>query len=140
MTTTNKNFKVRHGLTVAAEGITFSDGSTQTTAASGGGGGVTVDNTFPATPSDGDLFFYTNNSRLHVYNSGTWYVLANFEDLTNVTEHNHYTGVGESGLLKDVYSYNGNGVVLPSILESWSPIDGGSPSDTYVLSIDGGGV
>jgi hypothetical protein len=38
VTTTNKNFKVRHGLTVAAEGITFSDGSTQTTAASGGGG------------------------------------------------------------------------------------------------------
>jgi hypothetical protein len=46
--TTDKNFKVKRGLTVAAEGITFSDGSTLVSAEGLGGAGA-VDGGSPSS-------------------------------------------------------------------------------------------
>jgi hypothetical protein len=131
--TTTKNFKVTRGLTVATEGITFSDGSVQTTASSGGSS-LTVDSTFPGSPTNGALHLDTVSNRIYYYYGSQWYAIANHDDTLNVTEHTHNT----QGFLGDTYLYSGNGVTLPAVLDSWSPLDGGSPSSTYDVTIDGG--
>ncbi|NDB81632.1 MAG: hypothetical protein EB127_02600 [Alphaproteobacteria bacterium] len=133
MATTTKNFKVTRGLTVATEGITFSDGSVQTTASSGGSS-LTVDSIFPGSPTNGALHLDTVSNRIYYYYASQWYAIANHDDTLNVTEHTHNT----QGFLGDTYLYSGNGVTLPAVLDSWSPLDGGSPSSTYDVTIDGG--
>lgn len=132
MATTTKNFKVTRGLTVAAEGITFSDGSTQTTA--GGGSSLTIAATFPGSPSNGAMHLDTVSNRIYYYYGSQWYAIANYDDTLNVTEHTHTP----QGFLGDTYLYNGNGVTLPAVLDSWSPLDGGTPSSSYDVIIDGG--
>lgn len=132
MATTTKNFKVTRGLTVAAEGITFSDGSTQTTA--GGGSSLTIAATFPGSPSNGAMHLDTVSNRIYYYYGSQWYAIANYDDTLNVTEHTHTP----QGFLGDTYLYNGNGVILPAVLDSWSPLDGGTPSSSYDVIIDGG--
>lgn len=49
MATTDRNFKVKRGLTVAAEGITFSDGSTLVSAEGLGGSAGAVDGGSPSS-------------------------------------------------------------------------------------------
>ena len=132
MATTTKNFKVTRGLTVAAEGITFSDGSTQTTA--GGGSSLTIAATFPGSPSNGAMHLDTVSNRIYYYYGSQWYAIANYDDTLNVTEHTHTP----QGFLGDTYLYSGNGVTLPAVLDSWSPLDGGTPSSSYDVIIDGG--
>ena len=133
MATTTKNFKVTRGLTVATEGITFSDGSVQTTASSGGSS-LTIDSTFPGSPTNGALHLDTVSNRIYYYYGSQWYAIANHDDTLNVTEHTHNT----QGFLGDTYLYSGNGVTLPAVLDSWSPLDGGTPSSSYDVIIDGG--
>lgn len=130
--TTTRNFKVTRGLTVAAEGITFSDGSTQTTA--GGGSSLTIAATFPGSPSNGAMHLDTVSNRIYYYYGSQWYAIANHDDTLNVTEHTH----NPQGFLGDTYLYSGNGVTLPAVLDSWSPLDGGTPSSSYDVIIDGG--
>jgi hypothetical protein len=130
--TTTRNFKVTRGLTVAAEGITFSDGSTQTTA--GGGSSLTIAATFPGSPSNGAMHLDTVSNRIYYYYGSQWYAIANYDDTLNVTEHTHTP----QGFLGDTYLYSGNGVTLPAVLDSWSPLDGGTPSSSYDVIIDGG--
>lgn len=133
MATTTKNFKVTRGLTVATEGITFSDGSVQTTAG-GGGSSLTVAATFPSSPTNGALHLDTVSNRIYYYYGSQWYAIANHDDTLNVTDHTH----NAQGFLGDTYLYNGNGVTLPAVLDSWSPLDGGTPSSSYDVIIDGG--
>jgi hypothetical protein len=135
--TTNRNFNVKRGLTVAAEGITFSDGSTLTTAEGVGGGGgtsLTIDNVFPSTPSNGAMHLDTVSNRIYYYYGSQWYAIANHDDTLSVTEHTHTA----QGFIGDTYLYSGNGVTLPAVLDSWSPLDGGTPSSSYDVIIDGG--
>lgn len=134
MATFNKDFKIKRGLTVSSEGITFSNGSVQTVASDGGGAGLTVDSVFPGSPSNGSMHLDTVSNRVFYYYDNQWYSMANHDDTLNVTEHTH----NSSGFVENIYQYNGNGVVLPNILDSWSPLDGGVPSSTYSLVIDGG--
>ena len=92
MATTNRDFKVKHGLSVA-EGGTFGQAvivgtPTENTHATtkayvdslSGSSTVTVGATAPATPSNGQLWFDTVTERLQVYYDGTWSPMASLED------------------------------------------------------------
>lgn len=115
MATTNRDFVVKNGLKVAT-GITFSDGTVQTTAASG----VPYGSTFPENPTTASLFFNTSNGKLYVF-FGNWIELA-------------YATDPESSLFID----GGN----PSTTVFARTFDGGTPSETYTgpsdTFIDGG--
>ena len=133
MATNNKDFVVKQGLKVAT-GVTFPDNSVQTTAFTGSA--LTVGSSFPGSPSNGQMHLDTNTNRVYYYNSSSWYAMANYDDTNTVVDHNHYTGIDESGLVKDIYQYQGNGPVGPWLGTS---LDGGSPGTiVFEMSIDGG--
>lgn len=114
MTTTNKDFAVKQGIRVAT-GVTFPDNSVQTTAYTGQGATLTVGTTFPESPSNGQLFLYTVTERIYYYLNSTWTPIASYLDAQNPID--------------------GNGIVYPDL---YALLDGGSPSTTYSLVIDGG--
>ena len=87
-------------------------GSTQTTASSGGG--LIVDSVFPNSPSNGQMHLNTVSNRIYYYYGSQWYAIANHDDMQlNLVEHSH----GDGGFIQDIYSYNGNGVSLPLVLD-----------------------
>jgi hypothetical protein len=134
-TTTNKDFVVKQGLKVST-GVTFPDNSVQTTAFTGSA--ITVASSFPGSPSNGAMHLDTNTNRIYYYYNSTWSAMANYDDTSSVTDHTHYTGIDESGFIKDIYEYQGNGVTGPWLGTS---LDGGTPATTsFAMVIDGGGV
>jgi len=133
--TTNKDFVVKAGLKVAT-GVTFPDSSVQTTAFTGNA--LTVGSTFPVSPSNGNLFLYTETNRVYYYYNSEWYALANFDDTATVQEHTHDTSIGGGGFVDDIYQYAGDGVAGPWLGTS---LDGGTPATTsFAFVIDGGAV
>ena len=129
MATNNKDFVVKQGIKVAT-GVTFPDNSVQTTAFTGSA--ITVGSSFPGTPSNGAMHLDTNTNRIYYYYSSTWYAMANYDDTSSVTDHNH----DSDGFVKDVYQYQGNGVTGPWLGTS---LDGGTPATTsFAMVIDGG--
>ena len=151
MATTNRDFKVKHGLSVA-EGGTF--GSTVTvgtptqnthattklyvdtaTAASS----VSVSATAPVSPSNGQLWFDTATQRIHVYYSGTWSPMATLEDAEVLQEHIHDTAIDGTGLIattfKDGGFYNDPGSLYSAGLYNTSVWDetwiGGEATEVY---------
>jgi hypothetical protein len=132
--TNNKDFVVKQGLKVAT-GVTFPDNSVQTTAFTGSA--ITVGSSFPGSPSSGAMHLDTNTNRIYYYYSSTWYAMANYDDTASVTDHSHNSGIDENGLVKDIYSYNGNGVSGPWLGTS---LDGGTPATSSFASIIDGGT
>ena len=129
MATTNKDFVVKQGLKVAT-GVTFPDNSVQTTAFTGSA--ISVGSTFPVSPSNGAMHLDTNTNRIYYFYNSTWYAMANYDDTSSVTDHNH----NADGFVEDIYQYQGNGPVGPWLGTS---LDGGSPSTTsFATVIDGG--
>lgn len=133
-TTTNKDFVVKQGLKVAT-GVTFPDNSVQTTAFTGSA--ITVASSFPGSPSSGAMHLDTNTNRIYYYYNSTWSAIANYDDTSTVVDHNHYTGIDESGFIKDVYQYQGNGVSGPWLGTS---LDGGTPATSSFASVIDGGT
>jgi hypothetical protein len=132
-TRTNKDFVVKQGLKVAT-GVTFPDNSVQTTAFTGSA--ITVGGSFPGSPLNGAMHLDTNTNRIYYYYASTWSAMANYDDTSSITDHTHYTGIDESGFVKDVYQYQGNGVSGPWLGTS---LDGGTPATTsFAMVIDGG--
>ena len=110
-TTTNKDFVVKQGLKVAT-GVTFPDNTVQSTAA------LTVGTTFPATPSNGQLFLYTVTERIYYYLNSEWNPIATYLDAQS--------------------EYNGNGITYPTL---FARLNGGAPNTTFtnaLPSADGG--
>ena len=114
MATTNKDFVVKAGLKVAT-GVIVPDNTTQTTAFTGGG--LTVGSSFPASPSNGDLFLYTTTERIYFYYNAEWNPLATYFDAQS--------------------EYDGNGMTYPTL---FAKLNGGAPNSTYTAlpSADGG--
>ena len=103
MATTNRDFRVKHGINVA-EGGTF--GSTVTVATPTENthaatklyvdtavGTPTVPTTQPVSPVNGDLWFDTLTERVHVYYGSQWIAIATLEDAETLQDHIHDTAI-----------------------------------------------
>ena len=151
MSTINRDFKVKHGLSVA-EGGTFGSPvtvgtPTQNTHATtkayvdsvAGAAGVTVGNTAPGTPSNGNLWFDTLTERVHIYYDSEWIPIATLQDAETLSDHIHDTSIDGSGLIVSTFvsggAYNEPGYLVSAGLyntESWEETwIGGEATDNF---------
>ena len=151
MATSNKDFKVKHGLNVTNGGIfggtvtvaTPTENVHATTKAYvdtvAGSAGVTVSGTAPVSPSNGNLWFDTLTERIHVYYGSAWVAIATLEDAEIVTDHIHDTAIDGSGLIVSTFvsggAYNEPGVLIDAEYyntASWeNTYDGGIAIDNF---------
>lgn len=130
MATTNKDFVVKAGLKVAT-GVTFPDGSVQTSAATA----VNVGSSFPVSPTNGQMHFNTGTGKLYYYYNSEWTALADYADTQNIINHTH----DQQGFVDNTYPYDGNSPTFPAFV--WESLDGGSPSTaSWDMTIDAGAV
>ena len=151
MSTTNRDFKVKHGLSVA-EGGTFGQAVTvgTPTLSTHATTKEYVDNkevlvaqgsTAPSAEnsSNGELFIDTAENRLMFYYNGQWNTLALLDDTIEIAQHIHDTSIGGTGLIvstfKDAGFYNEAGAEEDAGFyntNSWSvTYDGGIATEVY---------
>ena len=117
MTTTNRDFKVKHGLDVAQGGtfggtVVVATPTENTHAATKlyvdtAVGSPIIGTTQPASPVNGNLWFDTLTERLHIYYSGQWVAISNLEDSERLQDHIHDTAIDGSGLVVSVFVSGG---------------------------------
>ena len=118
MTTTNRDFKVKHGLDVA-QGGTFGGTVTVGTPTENAHattklyvdsavGTPTIGTTQPASPASGNLWFDTVTERVHIYYGGQWVAIANLEDSEVLQDHIHDTAIDGSGLVVSMFVSGGS--------------------------------
>ena len=115
MATTNRDFRVKHGINVA-EGGTF--GGTVTVAtptenthaatklyvdSAVGSPSIPVSGTAPVSPENGDLWFDTLTQRIQVYYNSQWVAIATLEDAETLQDHIHDTSIDGSGLVVSIF-------------------------------------
>ena len=126
MATTNRDFRVKHGIAVA-EGGTF--GGTVTVATPTENthaatklyvdtavGSPTIGTTQPESPVNGQLWFDTLTERVHVYYDSEWVAIATLADAERLQDHIHDTSIDGSGLIVSTFisggAYNEPGVLV----------------------------
>jgi hypothetical protein len=149
--TVNKDFKVKHGLNVALGGtfgqaVTVGTPTENTHATTksyvdsiAGSAGVTVSETAPESPSNGNLWFDTLTERVHVYYGSEWVPIATLEDAETLADHIHDTSIDGSGLIVSTFvsggAYNEPGVLVSAGLYNTSSFeatyDGGTATDNF---------
>ena len=116
MTTTNRDFKVKHGINVAQGGtfggtVTVATPTENTHAATklyvDGIAGIVVGDTAPASPTNGKLWFDTTAQRLNVYYDSQWIAQATFEDSEKLQDHIHDTSIDGNGLIVSTFVSGG---------------------------------
>ena len=128
MATVNKDFKVKNGLNVTLGGtfggtVTVATPTENSHAATKqyvdsavGSPSVPVDDTPPASPSNGNLWYDTVTERLHVYYNGEWMAIATLEDAETLQDHIHDTSIDGTGRIVSVFVsggfYNDPGVLV----------------------------
>lgn len=115
MATTNRDFRVKHGIAVA-EGGTF--GGTVSVATPTENTHATtkqyVDNlvgtvvvasgsTFPVSPTNGQLFYDTVSDHLYIYYSSSWTSIAMYNDTLDLPQHIHDTAIDGTGLVVSIF-------------------------------------
>ena len=146
MATTDKDFRVKHGLSVAQGGAfggavtvgspTEADHAVTKSYVDALVGDVNlpVEPTPPSSPSNGDMWFDTLTQRLNVYYSGSWLTIATIDDTLTIPQHIHDTSIDGSGLIVSTFTSGGS-----FISPQGSPVDGGGPDTTeWALVLDGG--
>ncbi len=149
MATTNRDFKVKHGLDVT-QGGTF--GGTVTVATPTENthattklyvdtavGSPTVGTTQPASPVNGNLWFDTLTERMHVYYNSQWVAIATLEDAEILQDHIHDTSIDGTGLVVSTFisggAYNEPGVLVSAGLYNTASFeatyDGGVATDNF---------
>jgi hypothetical protein len=149
--TTNRDFKVKHGLSVA-EGGTFGSAVTVGTPTENGHAAtkayvdgrellVAQGTAAPSAEnsSNGELFIDTVENRLLFYYSGQWNTLALVSDTIDIAQHIHDTAIGGTGLIvstfKDAGFYNESGSEEDAGFyntNSWSvTYDGGIATEVF---------
>ena len=148
MTTTNKDFKVKHGLEVA-QGGTFGGTVTVGTPTQNahaatklyvdalvGTPVVPTEPTAPVSPVDGQLWFNTVTQHLSIYSTDAadWIMIATFDDTATLQQHIHDTAIDGTGLISSIFQEGG---FYDSIFSSQA--DGGFyDSTTWNETFDGG--
>jgi hypothetical protein len=151
VSTTNRDFKVKHGLDVA-EGGTFGQAVTVGTPTLSTHAATKdyVDNKEllveqgTAAPdaensTDGQLFIDTIENRLLFYYNGQWNTVALVQDTLEIPQHIHDTAIGGTGLIvstfKDAGFYNEPGSTEDAGFyntNSWSvTYDGGIATEVF---------
>ena len=149
MATTNRDFKVKHGLDVT-QGGTF--GGTVTVATPTENthattklyvdtavGSPTIGTTQPESPVNGNLWFDTLTERVHVYYNSQWVAIATLEDAETLQDHIHDTAIDGNGLIVSTFisggAYNEPGVLVSAGLYNTSEFeatfDGGLAIDNF---------
>ena len=146
MATTNRDFKVKHGLDVA-NGGTF--GGTVTVATptldahavtklyvDSKGAVAAPASTAPAGPVNGQLWFDTVSRHVSVYSTDAadWIMIATFSDTADLRQHIHDTAIDGTGLIVSIFQDAG---FYDSIFTS-TEIAGFYDSDYWNNSYDGG--
>jgi hypothetical protein len=151
VSTVNKDFKVKNGLIVGL-GATFGGVVTVATPTLGthaatkayvdsltGAPSIPVEDTAPAAPSNGDLWFDSVTERVHVYYSGEWLAIATLADSEFLKDHIHDTSIDGNGLIVSMFtsggSYDEPGVLVSAgsynTTSFESTFDGGSSVDNF---------
>ena len=151
MATVDKDFRVKQGLNVALGG-TFGGTVTVATPTSGShattktyvdalasGSSVTVSETAPVSPSNGQLWFDTVTSRVYVYYSAVWIALATLADAEVLQEHIHDTAIGGTGQIATTfvgagYYYEAGSLISAGFYNTDSfdaTYDGGTATEVY---------
>jgi len=147
--TTNRDFKVKHGLSVA-EGGTFGSPVTVGTPTENGHAAtklyvdsldllVETASAAPAGASNGQLYVDTIENRLAFYYNGQWNTLALLNDTIEIAQHIHDTAIDGTGLIvstfKDAGFYNEAGATEDAGFyntNSWSvTYDGGIATEVF---------
>ena len=133
MATVNKDFKVKNGLIVTGGGefggaVVVAEPTLSTHAATKAYvdsvvGGMTVGNTAPSTPDNGDLWFDTVTERVNVYYSNSWITVATIDDTLGLPDHIHDTSIDGNGLIVTNFidagtSYDPQGTVHEDVFGS----------------------
>jgi len=108
-TTTNRDFKVKHGINVAEGGtfggtVTVATPTQNTHAATklyvdSAIGSPVVGTTQPGSPVNGNLWFDTETERIQIYYSGQWIAIATLEDSEILPDHIHDTAIDGRGIV-----------------------------------------
>lgn len=151
MATTNRDFRVKHGIAVA-EGGTFGGTVAVATPTENNHAAtklyvdtavsspsIPVGSTPPVSPSNGDLWFDSLTERVHVYYSSQWLAMATLEDAETLQDHIHDTSIDGTGLIVSTFisggAYNEPGVLVSGGLyntESFeATYDGGVATDNF---------
>ena len=121
MSTVDKDFKVKNGLVVTNGGsfggeVTVATPTADTSAATKAYVDAAVStpivptqSTEPVSPSDGQLYFDTDNRHLYIYSSDAseWIALATFADTADLRQHIHDTSIDGNGLIVSIYQDGG---------------------------------
>jgi hypothetical protein len=149
--TTNRDFRVKHGIAVAEGGtfggtVTVATPTENTHAATKlyvdtavGSPQIPVSATAPVSPDNGDLWFDTLTERVHVYYSNQWLPIATLEDAETLQDHIHDTSIDGSGLVVSTFisggAYNEPGVLVSAgfynTSEFEATFDGGLAIDNF---------
>jgi hypothetical protein len=147
--TTNRDFKVKHGLDVTQGGtfggtVTVATPTENTHAATklyvdNAVGSPTVGTTQPASPVNGNLWFDTLTERMHVYYNSQWVAIATLEDAEILQDHIHDTSIDGTGLVVSTFisggAYNEPGVLVSAGLYNTASFeatyDGGVATDNF---------
>ncbi len=151
MATTNRDFRVKHGINVA-EGGTFGGTVTVATPTENahaatklyvdtavGSPQIPVSGTAPVSPDNGDLWFDTLTQRMHVYYNSAWVAIATLEDAETLQDHIHDTSIDGNGLIVSIfkdagYYYQAGELVSAEFYNtaSWNETwDGGIAIDNF---------
>ena len=142
MATVDKDFKVKNGLYVV-KGGTFGEAvqvGTPTLNAHAATKeyvdtrSMSVGNTAPSTPGNGQLWFDTLTSHINVYYEGTWITVATIDDTQNLPDHIHDTSIEGNGLITSQFITSGF-----FNTPQGSPIDSGmANTNSWTSTLDGG--
>jgi hypothetical protein len=146
--TTNRDFKVKHGLDVANGGtfggtVTVATPTLNTHATTKlyvdslvGTPIVPTESTAPANPVDGQLWFDTVSRHLSIYSTDAveWIMIATFADTADLRQHIHDTAIDGTGLIVSIFQDAG---FYDSIFTS-TEIAGFYDSEYWTNSYDGG--